>query len=217
MMKTLAQNFLTPDEQQRVTDAVQQAEKQTSGEIVPMIVAASHMYPMAGIIGGVFFALPMALLSARLFGAYLWLGTDNMWLFVAFFILYFTIAYQVVTRFPQFKRFFLSSERADLAVQDAAAASFFREALYKTRDANGILLYISVLEHRVWVLGDRGINEKIDQKTWQGIVDMVIRGIKDGKRCDAICDAVSQIGSILQEHFPYKKDDQDELHNLIIR
>lgn len=216
-MKTLAQNFLTPDEQQRVTDAVQQAEKQTSGEIVPMLVSASHSYPMAPVVGGVFFALPMALLSARLFGAYLWLGTDSMWMFVAFFILYYAIAHQVVSRFPQLKRFFLSSERANLAVQEAAAAAFFREALYKTRDANGILLYISVLEHRVWVLGERGINEKIDQAAWQEIVDMLIKGIKKGKRCDAICDAVSQIGSILQEHFPYKKDDQDELHNLIIR
>lgn len=216
-MKTLAQNFLNSEEQQRVTDAVQMAEKQTSGEIVPMIVSTSHNYPMTRVVGGVFFALPMALLSARLFGAYLWLGIDNMWLFVAFFIIYFGIVYQVVSRFPQFKRFFLSSERTDLAVREAAEAAFFREALYETRDANGILLYISVLEHRVWVLGDRGINEKIDQTAWQGIVDMVIRGIKEGKSCDAICDAVSQIGQILQEHFPYKKDDQDELHNLIIR
>jgi len=216
-MKTLAQRFLSPEEQQRVTDAVKRAEKQTSGEIVPMIVSASHAYPMAPVIGGTFVALPLALLSARLFGAYLWLGTDNMWLFVAFFILFFGCTYAAISRFPVLKRFFMSPERADLAVREAAEAAFFREALYETRDANGILLYISVLEHRVWVLGDRGINEKIDQETWQEIVEMVVRGIKEDNRCDAICNAVSRIGSILEEHFPYKKDDQDELHNLIIR
>jgi len=216
-MKTLAENFLTAEEQKRVTEAVQQAEKQTSGEIVPMIVSASHSYPMAPVVGGVFFALPMALLSARLFGAYLWLGTDNMWLFVAFFIFYYIIAYLIVARFTQLKRFFMSADRANLAVQQAAAAAFFREALYKTRDANGILLYISVLEHRVWVLGDRGISAMIDPSAWQEIVDLVVRNIKKDRRCDAVCEAVSKIGSILQEHFPYKKDDQDELHNLIIR
>jgi len=216
-MKTLAQNFLSAEEQQRVTDAVRAAEKQTSGEIVPMIVSTSHSYPMAPVVGGVFVALPLGLLSARLFGASLWLGTDNMWLFIAFFIMYFLIAYQAVARVPQLKRCFLSPERADSAVQASAEAAFFREALYETRDASGILLYISVLEQRVWVLGDRGINEKIDQAAWREIVDMVTRGIKHGRRCDAICGAIERIGSILQEHFPYRKDDQDELHNLIIR
>jgi len=216
-MKTLAQKFLSPEEQQRVTDAVKRAEKQTSGEIVPMIVSTSHSYPMAPVVGSTFFALPFALLSARLFGAYLWLGMDNMWLFVAFFIVYFGCAYAVIRRFPTLTRFFMSPERADLAIREAAEAAFFREALYETRDANGILLYISVLEQRVWVLGDRGINEKIDQEAWQEIVETVVRGIKEGNRCDALCSAVTRIGSILEEHFPYRKDDQDELHNLIIR
>jgi putative membrane protein len=182
-----------------------------------MIVSASHSYPIAPVTGGVFCALPMALLSARLFGAYLWLGTDSMWLFVAFFSVYYLVASQTVNRFPRLKRLFLSSQSAELAVQDAARSAFFAEALYRTRDANGILLFISVLEQRVWVLGDRGISQRIDQAAWQHIVDMVVRGIKKNRRCDAICEAISQIGSILEEHFPYKKDDTDELHNLIIR
>ena len=216
-MKTLGQSFLTPDEQRRVTDTVRTAEKRTSGEIVPMIVSASHSYPMAPVTGGVFFALPMGLLSARLVGASLWLGTDSMWIFVAFFILYYLAASRIIDRFPRLKRLFLSPGRTDLAVQEGAKAAFFGEALYQTRDANGILLYISVLEHRVWLHGDRGINERIDPATWQEIVDSVVRGIKQNRRCDAICDAISRIGSMLEEHFPYPKDDTDELHNLIIR
>ena len=216
-MTTLAEQFLSPEEQQTVTEAVQAAEKKSSGEIVPMIVSESHSYPVAPIVGGVFFALPTALLSARLLGGLLWLGTDNMWLFLIFFTIYYGIAYISVKRIPRLKRLFFSPVRADLAVKEAAAAAFFSEALHDTRDANGILLYISVFEHRVWVLGDRGINDKIDPQTWQEIVDLVGRGIKQGNPCQAICAGIERIGGILEEHFPPRTDDKNELHNLIIR
>ena len=216
-MTTLAEQFLTVAERQTVTEAVQAAERKTSGEIVAMIVSESHSYPVAPIVGGVFFALPTALLSARLFGGLLWLGTDNMWLFLAFFCLYYGLGYFTVKRLPRLKRYFLSPTRADLAVQEAAAAAFFGEALHDTREANGILLYISVFEHRVWVLADRGINDQIDPRVWQEIVDLVSGGIKQGIACQAICDGVERIGEILEAHFPIRADDKNELHNLIIR
>lgn len=196
---------------------MQAAEKKTSGEIVPMIVAESHSYPVAPIVGGVFFGLPIALLSARLFGGLLWLGTDNMWLFLIFFIIYYGLGYFTVRKLPRLKRFFLSPARADLAVQEGAAAAFFSESLHNTRDDNGILLYISVFERRVWVLGDHGINDRIDPRTWQEIVDLVTKGIRQGTSCQAICDGIERIGSILEEHFPIQADDKNELHNLIIR
>lgn len=216
-MKTLAQHFLTDQEQRTITQTVRAAEQKTSGEIVPMVVSHSHTYPVAPIVGGLFFGLPLALLSARLLGGMLWLGTDNMWIFICFFILFYSIGYQLVSFFPILKRFFLSPQRADLAVQNAAAAAFFNESLHNTKDANGILLYVSVLEHRVWILADKGINDKIDPRNWQEIVDLVTAGIKKGTPCQALCDAIERIGEILAIHFPIESDDKDELHNLIIR
>jgi putative membrane protein len=216
-MKTLAQQFLTEKEQQTVTETIQAAEKGTSGEIVVMVASESHTYPVAPIIGGVFFGLPLALLSARLFGGMLWLGTDNMWIFLSFFIAYYAIGYLLVSRYTPLKRFFLSPQRADLAVKRGAAEAFFNEALHNTREANGILLYVSILEHRVWVLADRGINDRIDPEVWQEIVDLVTAGIKRGAPCDALCSAIRRIGETLQDHFPIAADDTNELHNLIVR
>lgn len=216
-MKSLALHFLTEQERNTITRAVQAAEQRTSGEIVPMVVSESHSYPVAPIVGGVFFALPLALSSARFLGGMFWLGTDNMWIFISFFAIYYFIGYQLVTYFPGLKRFFLSPRRADIAIQKAAAAAFFNESLHKTSDANGILLYVSVLEHRVWILADKGINDRIDPQTWQEIVDQVTAGIKKGAACQALCEAIERIGTILEEHFPIKSDDKDELHNLIIR
>ena len=60
-MKNLSQKFLSDDERTRVAAAVKEAEKKTAGEIVVMIISASYHYPMADVIGGVVFALGLAL------------------------------------------------------------------------------------------------------------------------------------------------------------
>ncbi len=215
-MTRLAQSFLTPAEQETITRCVQEAEKQTSGEIVPMIVSESHHYPPAAIYGATFISLPVALLVTHLLGASFWIGPDNMWLFLACFILLYAISYPLVQNISWLKRRFLLPARAEEEVKAGAIQAFFTEKLYRTRAQNGILLYISVFERRVWILADSGIIEKIGQEQWQEIVDAVTSGIRKKRQAAAICEAVNRIGAILKEFYPYEKDDSDELHNLII-
>jgi putative membrane protein len=216
-MKNLAQSFLNSAEQDKITQCVQQAERRTSGEIVPMVVSTSHDYPMAAVTGATFIALPTALLVTRLIGAYLWLTPDQTWLFLSCFIILYFAAYRLVNSIPWLKRQFLSPRQIDEEVREAAVTAFFTEELYRTAGENGILLFISIFERKVWVLGDRGINAKISLEHWQSVVDTVTEGIQRGRQCEAICSAIEQIGTILEKHFPIEADDKDELHNLIIR
>ncbi len=58
--------------------AVKEAEKLTSGEIVPMVVSASYRYPMANVIGAAVLAHPISLMLTPLVGGRLWVGTQNM-------------------------------------------------------------------------------------------------------------------------------------------
>ena len=215
--KTLAQQFLTEAEQKTISALVQQVEQQTSGEIVPMVVSSSHLYPTAIIYGATVLALPLALLLMPVIGTYFWLGTQNVWIFIALFMTLYGVFYELVPRFPWLQRLFLSKNQVKAEVEEAALASFFTERLYKTKDANGILIFISVLERQVWVLADAGINARIDPGQWQGVIDLITQGIKEQRQCDAICQAVVQIGDLLKTHFPHQKDDIDELHNLIVR
>ena len=112
-MKTLAQSFLTKHEQEKISSCVHQQEKETSGEIVPLIASASHSYPLAPVVGGVLCALPFSLALTRLVGSYLWIGQDNMWLFLVLFSILFTMAYQCIKRSLHLKRLFLLSDRSD--------------------------------------------------------------------------------------------------------
>jgi putative membrane protein len=215
-MKDLAKIFLSNDERARVETAVKEAEKLTAGEIVVMIISASYQYPLAIVIGAAAFALLLALIFTPLAGAWLWIGGQNMWLFLGFLTVFFILFHEIIKRIPWLKRFFISRKEIDDEVEEAAITNFFDQGLYRTRDQTGVLVLISVFERRVWVLADRGINTKVSESQWDDIVKMITDGIKQKRPADAICEAVEKIGELLKTHFPIKPDDTDELKNLII-
>jgi len=216
-MQTLAQKFLTTDEQDQITAAVQKVELTTSGEVVVMVVSRSHSYPAAAITGSVFFALLFALLLNTIIGPAVWLGSQNLWLFLALFALLYLLFLPLTSGSDRIKRFFLNPTQVKEEVERGTLNAFFSEQLYKTERENGILLYISVMEQRVWILGDSGINARIEQKTWDDIVSQLTRGIRNENRCEAICEAVKKTGKILEVHLPIRENDENELHNIIIR
>ena len=95
-------------------------------------------------------------------------------------------------------------------------AAFTEHGLHYTRDHTGILILVSLLEHRVEVLADRGINEKVPPGTWNEVVDIIVAGLKSRHAGDAFCKAVERCGEILATHFPRQADDRDELPNKLI-
>lgn len=216
-MKHLAQKFFSEQERKQVEAAVQAAEKQTAGEIVCLIESASYRYPMANVIGATVFAIPLALVLTHILGGWLWIGTQNLWLFLGVSGVLWGLLYLTVDRVPMIKRWFISKREMDEEVEEAAVTSFFYHGLYRTRDANGILLFISVFEHKVWILADHGINAKVATGQWDEIVAQVTEGLRKGHRAQAIVAAVATIGDMLATHFPIKADDTDELSNLIIK
>jgi len=215
-MKKLTKNFLSDADREKIIDAVKNSEQLTSGEIVPMVVSASYHYPMSNVIGGIAFALPLSLILTYIIGGWLWIGTQNMWLFLGIMTILFIAFHQVVKLVLPLKRLFISRREIDEEVEEAALTGFFNKGLYRTRDETGILIFISVFEHRAWILADRGINEKVSKGYWDEIVNIIVDGIKQKNQAEAICRAVKKVGELLQEHFPIKSDDRDELKNLIV-
>lgn len=218
-MKDLAGSFLSEDEQQGVIRSVQEAEKITSGEIVPMVVGASYHYPLANVIGALLFSLTLAIivtLAVSIRKMWLVPSRFDMWVFPAVLALSFPLFHELIKRMVFLKRMFISAAEIDEEVEEAALTSFYRKGLGNTRDKTGILIFISVFERKVWALADEGINEKVDSGTWQEIVDIVTLGIKEKRQGPALCNAIKRCGELLKSNFPIKPDDTDELDNLII-
>jgi putative membrane protein len=204
-----AERFFTPPEQERIRQAVIAAESKTSGEIVPMIVTSSARYTeieLFGVVTGLFLGMLLG---------WLWHDPWESYHLNLLPVIGATVGF-LVTRIPAVKRRLASKSRIAEAVNDRCLAAFTEHGLHYTRDHTGILILVSLLEHRVEVLADRGINEKVPPGTWNEIVGNLTAGLKSGRACEAFCKAVERCGEILATHFPRQADDRDELPNKLV-
>jgi putative membrane protein len=208
-MKT-AENFFTPEEQERIRQSIIKAESRTSGEIVPMIVGASRRYAEIELIG---LAAGLALGTvAALFFHDPW-GSIHAQLM---FPLVGGVIGFLVCRIPAVKRRLIPERQIAEAVDLRALAAFTAHGLHHTKDHTGILILASLFEHEVEVLADRGINEKVQPETWNEVVGILTAGLKSGKACQGFCAAIEKCGDILAQHFPRAPDDRDELANKLV-
>jgi putative membrane protein len=75
---------------------------------------------------------------------------------------------------------------------------------------------MSLLERKVWILGDRGINERIDPSSWGEMAGELAKGLAAGNGCDALCSVIIRCGSELSRHFPRQPDDTNELGDQLL-
>lgn len=196
--------LLTENDKRVIAEAVKEAEMLTSGEIVFALTDSSDLYQHATLQG----ALAGSILATAVYLLLPAPQTISMVLWTE--IIAFALFYALIPRLPC-RRWFISPREMDEHVQDAAFREFYASGLYKTREANGIVIYLSCLERRVVVLGDKGINEKMGNQHWQGIRDQIISGIRQGKALEGICAAIDSCGKALATHFPRRADDVNEL------
>ena len=209
-MKNLAHSFITQDEKDTLVQCVKDVEKQTSGEIVPVIASMSYEYPRATHLGGMTFGI----LTAT--GFTMALGREDMWVFLGFFLAFYVIFSRLLAVFPALKKPFISKREMQEEVEEAAVTSFYLNGLHRTRDLTGIIIYVSVFERSVQILADKGINDKVNPEVWDKVIAMITQGIRAGRPGEALCQGVKRCGELIIEHFPVKHDDTDELPNLIV-
>lgn len=200
---------ITQAERNKVSQTVLEAEKHTTGEIVPMIVAQSDDYSGA--------RWRLAVTGALFAGflAYFFLGNnDPMWILYAQIPgLY--IGYALGS-FGTILRPFMLNEKIDVEVRQRALQAFYEHQLHHTKDRTAILIMVSLLEHRVEILADAGINAKVHKDTWQGVVNDMITSIKTNDLSEGLCIAVRECAEILAKDFPGQHDNPDEVSNKLI-
>jgi putative membrane protein len=208
--KMQAENYFTAEEKERIKQAVDAAEERTSGEIVPMIVTACRPYAEIEL-GGLAAGLALGTLAA-LFLHDPWGPIQTQ---LSLPLIAGTLGY-ILCRIPAIKRRLIPKARIDDALHTRSLAAFTAHGLHYTRAHTGILIFAALFEHRVEVLADRGINEKVQAGTWQEVVDILTAGLKSNNGCAAFCAAIERCGDILATHFPRPPDDRDELKDELV-
>ena len=96
-------------------------------------------------------------------------------------------------------------------MQRAAVGAFWRCRVRRTRTGTGILLFISLLERRVVVLGDDALAGRIDQPEWNRVRDAMTRHLAEAEPEKALLEGIALSGELLTEILPGEAPDQ--LHN----
>jgi putative membrane protein len=207
---THAETFFTEAERQQIAATIAGVEKKTSGEVAAMVVAASDTYPEARLLAGLTIGGLAALLITDLFLA------DSLGYFVPLLISGIIGVSSLAKVFPPLLRLFIPDSRLEARVAERALRAFYEKNLHTTRDNTGVLFFISLLEHKVWILADTGIYEKISQETLMAYAADIAFGIKQGQPCNALCQEIEAVGVILARHFPIKPDDTNELSDQVL-
>jgi putative membrane protein len=219
-----AETFLTEDERRLVEQAVGDVEKTTSAEVVCALATESGRYDRAESIVG----LAGALVGL---GVVQWLASGPiatepgawtvqksvslMGLALAV-VLGFVAGTILASAWHGLRRLFTSSREMLDETERAAGHVFVSRRLASTRDRGGLLIYVSLAERLVVVLGDDGVMKAAGQPFLDGLRDLAVSRLREGKRVEAFTDTLKAAGEKLAGLIPLQKNDANELPNPLL-
>lgn len=224
-----ADRFFSDGENKAISAAVARAEGKTSGEIVVMVVDRSSDYREAAVFGGFVLAGAVAMLIELAVHGFLTLGRDwsaaqgaaahwssaaqaaELWTFLPILFLAYLPCRILCSRVGPLRMLFVPHGRRAQAVVENSLRMFHVRGLDKTRDATGVLIYFSLSERRVRILGDRGIDAALSADGWRRLADRLSAAVRAGRAGAEVQAVIDELGELLAGRFPRRADDSNEL------
>ena len=212
------------EDKEKVKSAVNKAESATSGEIAVAMIGQSDDYAsyeliFAHIVGFIylmtimFFVGPIEQILQQISWSY---SINHLLAFYGFSTFLIITIFYLLANIKFIDRLIIPARVKRKKVQERATRYFMESGVYNTRDRTGILIFVSLLERRVEILADTGINALIEQQTWDSILNNIINGIKTDNFKESLLAAIKDCGDLLALHFPIKPDDTNELDDDIV-
>jgi putative membrane protein len=205
-----ATGVLGESEQRELEDELEQAESRTTGEIIIVVLERSDRHPAAHWVAGVMTLLLGTAASAP------WMPWDQPVLFFALQLAWGCIGALAALLIPGFRRHFVTEERASETAEEQAFQEFYRYRLHRTKEQTGVLIFVSLFERRVIVLGDEGIDAVLDASHWEETDAAVLEGILGGDLKGGLHKAIERCTDVLARHFPAEGENPNEVPNHVI-
>ena len=93
----------------------------------------------------------------------------------------------------------------------AAQATFTRLGMEKTKERNGVLIFVAPRVNRFAIIGDSGVHAKCGDTFWVEVRDSMAEHFRKSEFTHGILFGIKKAGSLLSEHFPRRPDDENEL------
>jgi putative membrane protein len=219
----MARHWLSEDEYRQVAEAVAAAEANTSGEIVTIVADRSDGYTEVALIWAalVAFAAIAVLaiwpdfylgLADRLTGKWNAEWTPRGIIGLALFVGIAKFVGMWLIQLWQPLKFLLVPGPVKSARTRHRAIEFFKVgAERRTTGRTGILIYLSMREHRAEIVADEAIASKVEPHVWGKAMEAMLHHIKRGEVGTGMASAVAEVGKVLAAHSPRLADDRNEL------
>ncbi|MFC7536783.1 TPM domain-containing protein [Sphingomonas sp. GCM10030256] len=219
---------ITEADHQRVSGAIAAAEAKSDGEIVTMVTELSDSYhdvalhwAVAVLIAVLAWtaAFPMALQwgYSQLFGGW---GVEPglgalLFFLMVLAVLKFTVVL-LVLRYMQLRLTLTPAATKQRRVRRRAISMFKAAAERRTVGRTGILIYLSLGEHRAEIVADEAIHDVTTPETWGEAMAALVAEVKEGRPADGMIAAIGLVGEVLAEHFPRSSTDTNEIPDKLI-
>ncbi len=181
-----------------VEEAVRSAESGSGAEVVVVVARRSGSYRDIALAAGA--AVAWALLVVLLF-----VETEFHPVWIAAEIpLVGAAAAWLVHRAPSVLRLLTAASRRTHQVREAAHAVFHQEAVHGTRKRTGLLVYLSLLEERVELVPDAGLEAVVPGADWHAIR-------WSGSESAEFVAGLRAVGEVLRKRLPAAPHDVNEM------
>ena len=219
---------LSEADHQKVSAAVTAAEGGSSGEIVVVATPISDPYHDVALHWALvpLFAV-LAWAAWRPTALTWWYGflfggwrpdptlSQLLTLLMLFAAVKFTVALLILKWMP-LRLFLTPAATKHRRVRRRAVAIFQAAAARRTTGRTGILIYLSLAEHRAEIIADEAILKVTDEHTWGEAMTALLTYVRQDAIGDGIVAAVQRVGVVLSEHFPRSATDSNEIPDELI-
>ncbi len=219
-----ASDLFNEEQRKQIEKSVSEAEGRTSCEIVPVVATASGRYDrpedMVGLwlavlaAVAVWFASPRTLNDSGNWDGQSWMVP--VLIMVAGVVSAFIVGIVIGSRVGWLRRLFTPRQQMLDEVAARARETFFDKRIHHTSDATGLLIYVSLFEHRAVVLGDQNVMDKLGQDFLDRLCQQLTTGFQQGNFVETMCGVIANAGEELAGPLPRSSDDVNELEDSLI-
>ncbi|MDP5103427.1 MAG: hypothetical protein NWP98_05840 [Erythrobacter sp.] len=211
-----------------VGEAVTAAEAHTSGEIVTVLADRSDGYTDVALlwaVGAAFTAMSIfAAFPEPFLDTWDWAfgGWGHQWstgelasMVIALGLLKF-VTVMLIQQWEPLKFALIPGPTKTIRVHNQAVRQFKVGADRRTTGRTGVMIYLSMREHRAEIIADESIAAMVPAEVWGEAMGDMLSHIRHGRVAEGLAVGIRDVGFVLAQHFPRSEDDVNELPDRLI-
>jgi len=220
--------YLSESEHAAISAAVAAAEEHSAGEIVTVLADRSDGYTDVALWWAIAIAFTAMSVVATFPGFYNsllaiftggwapeWTQGEFLTIIIGTGLAKF-LSMMLIQAWQPLRFFLVPGPVKATRVREAAVRHFKVGAERRTHGRTGVLIYLSMREHRAEIVADEAIAAKVDAEVWGEAMADMLADIRKGQVAAGLVAGIHDVGQVLAQHFPRAEDDTNELPDRLI-